>query len=200
MSLHVDEGTSVTAEPEASNMLAVNYVDQVMTHWCWAACAEMIFTFKGMDISKCDVVKRDLEILFGAANDTTLQNPCGQPSSDAALSSNIACMSNTPSYVYNCWFHLYCARQGPGLSTSGITNLIKNQIDLATPIHMQDSFHAVVITGYHVDGSGDITDLNINDPDSGTGVGVQDFNDPDYFDWPHTTFFYDFGNNSGFPC
>jgi hypothetical protein len=49
---------ALPAQP--SNPLPVPYVCQILTEWCWAACASMILQYYHQNVDKCDVASRKL--------------------------------------------------------------------------------------------------------------------------------------------
>jgi len=202
MSLDDQPATPVEVSEDGTPVgpLAVQYVPQIMTNWCWAACIEMVFRFNGRQINKCDVVTKELPIR-GRPDDPNIQLPCTTLQL-ASPTSDITCGEDTPCQIYNFWFQgqeLPCKLNGPpDLPVSDVIAIIKTQIGTRQqPIHTQDSFHARVVAGYILDSSQQIDQVYILDPDPSKGLGWRNFTD---FDWTTMTLFYDFGVPVEDPC
>jgi len=156
MTLRVTKGTLVRqlkAKPRADTVLAVPFIYQEQTNWCWAACAEMIYRFLGItNWRQCHMA----QAIFGA-------NCCSVPSSSVC---------NQPNWVENAlnlvgirWY-----RHETAYSFYGV----RFEIDASRPVQVMYAWssgggHAALIRGYYDD-----TDLDVHDPWYGPGRRTYD--------------------------
>jgi hypothetical protein len=134
--------------PGAPAPLAVPYIKQEQTNWCWAACCEMVFDFNSVvTVRQCDMATSQ----FGG-------NCCVTPSSA------VCNQGNWPENVYP-QYTFQCLRTNAAFTAAAV----QTEINAGRPVEVYYAWtgggaHVALIIGYYDNG-----DFEVNDPWYGPG-------------------------------
>ena len=151
MVLRVQNGTSITPAESTirGRFLNVPYRAQEQTQWCWAACAEMIMLFLGINhLRQCNIAALE----FGA-------NCCVMPGSSVC---------NRPWYVDRPLHRqsIQCYFFNSAINFASVQNEVNvNQPPIVNYQWTNGGGHVAVLSGYYDDG-----DIYILDPWYGAGA------------------------------
>lgn len=135
--------TSPPPPPGASSgTLAITFVPQRLSNWCWAACCEMVFSLFAITRSQCSLASKQVGLQCCVP---TPQPECNSP--------------QWPETIYKA-YDLPYVKYGTDLSLQRV----RDEIDKGRPVEAylewtHGGAHVVLITGYYENG-----DLEVCDP------------------------------------